>query len=113
MIESEEHISYVGTIVLSTTPRTIYELWNEWTVGIGGRKPARNFSSQERSRVKHKYAKRKLVWDTVKRLVNRGLSVHVVIDEIYAAYGRNNSLTKIITLIQRDKTNFVPPELRI
>ena len=40
---------------LSAHPRTLYELWDEYTNGIGGRKPAREFTSQERGKVKYKY----------------------------------------------------------
>ena len=33
---------------LSSCPRTVYELWDEYTVGVGGRKPAREFTAHER-----------------------------------------------------------------
>ena len=113
MSQSEEQTSYSGTIALSSTPRTLYDLWDEWTIGIGGRKPARYFTAQERGRVKHKFSKRKNIWDLISRLVQTGLSAHVAVDKIYVAYGRHQNVSKIIAAIQRDKkANFIPPGLR-
>ena len=52
---TSRHVS----VVLSPHPRTLYEVWVEYNNGIGGRKPARKFSSQERGKVKYKYYRRK------------------------------------------------------
>jgi hypothetical protein len=57
---------------LSPNPRTLYILWGEYENmgGIGaGRKAARLFRRQERGKVKHKYTRRKAVWDTIAALV--------------------------------------------
>jgi hypothetical protein len=57
---------------LSPTPRTLGVLWQEWTDGIGGRKAARLFTREERGKCKHKYHRRKIVWDRIRLLVNAG-----------------------------------------
>jgi len=56
--------------------------------GIGGRKPAREFSSEKRGKVKYKYYRRKKVWDLVSSLTRNGLECHVAIDRIYQEYVR-------------------------
>jgi hypothetical protein len=33
---------------LSPTPCLLFNLWAEWTVGIGGQKPAKDFTAAER-----------------------------------------------------------------
>ncbi len=38
---------------LSPTPQSLYILWNEWEIGIGGRKAAKFFTPQEHGIVKH------------------------------------------------------------
>ena len=49
----------VGTelsgILLSPNPRSLHDLWEEYQNGLGGRKPARQLSYQERGKVKHKF----------------------------------------------------------
>ena len=98
---------------LSATPRDLHTLWQEYQVGLGGRKPARLFTAWERGRVKHKYTRRKVVWDTVDRLVRGGLTANVAIDRIYDTYGRNATVTKIINNMLSDRrNNTVPAALR-
>ena len=40
---------------LSACPRTLYELWDEYTMDTEGRKAAREFNAQERGALKYKY----------------------------------------------------------
>ena len=99
---------------LSPHPRTIYELWDKYTIGIGGRKPAREFNAQERGKVKYKYYRRKKIWDLILSLTRNGLAHHVVIDQIYQVYGREKSVTQIIKRIQDDnKRNYTHPMLEV
>ena len=102
------------TAALSPHPRTLYELWDEYTTGLGGRKPARECNAQERGKVKYKYYRRKKAWDLISSLTRSGLQHHVAIDRIYQVYGRKKSVTQIIKLIQADqKRKYIPPLLRI
>ena len=80
---------------LSSCPRTLYVLWNEYEVGIGGRKAAKLFNSAERGRVKHKYSLRKVFWDQVIKMIRRGYTAHTAIDKIYEVYTARDSVTNI------------------
>ena len=88
--------------VLSPTPRTIFILWHEYQHGIGGRKAARLFTPHERGRVKHKYHRRKVVWDLVSGLVRGGLTANLAIDCIYQLYGADASVMTIINRLKKD-----------
>ena len=52
---SEGHSNYLGTVSLSPNPRTTFNLWGEWTVGIGGRKPAKDITAAKQGKFKFKY----------------------------------------------------------
>lgn len=100
---NQNHVPYQST--LSPTPRTIHSLWLEYETGIGGRKPARDFTREERGRVKHKYHRRKVVWDCVSRLIRAGLTANVACDRIYQVYGVSTPVTRIINNMKRDARN--------
>jgi hypothetical protein len=102
-----------GVATLSPTPRCLYTLWQENQVGFGGRKAARLFTARERGQVKHKFSRRKVVWETVERLVRGGLQANVAIDRIYQAHGRELNVTRIINRMLTDRKNrTVPASLR-
>ncbi len=99
---------------LMPTPRSLHDLWSEYLHGVGGRKPARLFSYTERGRSKHRYSRRKIVWDTVLGLVRQGHTSELAIDKIYGVYGGQTSVTKIINGLKRDKKEgTLSPNLRI
>jgi hypothetical protein len=100
---------------LSPNPKNLYEVWQEYQVGIGGRKAAKLFTAKERGgKVKHKYHRRKVVWSMVSGLVRVGLTADTAIDQIYAVYGQQTSVTNIINGIKRDsKAGTLNPNLRI
>jgi hypothetical protein len=90
---------------LMPTPRSLHDLWQEYQHGVGGRKAARLFSYSERGRVKHKYHRRKIIWDLVAGLVRQGHTADAGIDRIYAVYGGQTSVTNIINGLKRDRKN--------
>jgi hypothetical protein len=97
---------------LSPTPRSLHTLWDEYTVGIGGRKAAMLFTPTERGKCKHTYSHRKKFWDIIDQMVRRGHTAQVAIDGVYSRYGRELSVTNIINLIKRDRRqNTVPAAL--
>jgi len=99
---------------LSSCPRTLQELWIEYELGLGGRKAARLFTAQERGRVKHKYTRRKHVWDLIKLLIRTGLSYQTACDRIYNVYGQATTVTTIINRINHDKkSGTLHPDLRV
>ena len=49
-----QHLARAAHASLSPCPRSLYDLWTEYVHGIGGRKPASQFSHGERGKSKHK-----------------------------------------------------------
>lgn len=88
---------------LSKNPRDLYVLWREFDKGLGGRKAARLFTARERGQVKATYYRRKVVWEAIATLIRAGRTAFVAIDLIYQSYGRNQSVTKIIGSMLRDR----------
>ena len=88
---------------LSRLPKTLYDLWDEYTVGLEGRKPAKYYSSVERGRCKYKYTRRKVVWSKIEELVLGGYTAHVAIDMILHHYGKEKSVTQVINLMRKDR----------
>lgn len=101
---------------LSHLPRTLYDLWTEYDIGVDGRKAAKDFTPAERGSVKYNYHRRKVVWDVIAGRVRAGDTAHVAIDRIYNVYGQNRTVTHIINAMRRDRTlyNGLPhPALRV
>ena len=76
-------------------------------MGIGGRKAAKLFTSEERGKVKFKFHRRKHVWDCVAELVRAGFTAQVAIDRICQVHGEDSAVTTIINKMQMDKRNHV------
>jgi len=98
---------------LSPRPQNLYELWNEYQHGIGGRKAAKNFTRTEKGRVKCTYTRRKVIWDEIDRLVRAGDTYLVAIDRIYQAYGQTLSVSRLSDLIREDRKTGRHPALRV
>ncbi len=98
--ESEVHHS----ANLCHCPKNLHVLWAEYESGVGGNKPARLFNKTERGKVRFKYCCRKIVWDAVEALVQRGLTSDVAIDRIYSECGGPNSkVNEVIEELKRFK----------
>ncbi len=112
--EAQEEGAGQGQIRLTSTlsphPKDLHELWQEYEFGIGGRKPAKLFTAQERGKEKFKYSRRKVAWDTVERLVRAGHTAQVAIDNIYDVYG-NLTVSKLISKLRQDNQNGGHPRL--
>ena len=93
------------TASLSPTPRTLFNLWEEYQHGLGGRKAARLFTPQERGRMKYKYSRSKVIWSTIATLVRSGFTANVAMDRIYQVYGGDSTVTSIINRLCTDKMN--------
>jgi Transcriptional activator of glycolytic enzymes len=99
---------------LSPMPKNLYDLWQEYQIGIAGRKPARNFTAQERGRCKFKYCRRNFVWKLIVKLVNAGITAQAACDRIYNIYGEGASVTTIINKLKKDiQTNNLHHTLRV
>ena len=58
-----------AVVLASKTPKTLFVLWQELEVGIGGRKSARLFTRVERGHVKCLYCWHKVLMEAVACLV--------------------------------------------
>jgi len=103
MVVSRPAVMRQQEATLMPTPRSLHDLWAEFEHGVGGRKAAKLFSYSERGRCKHRYHRRKIVWDLIGGLVRAGHTAQVEMDRIYTVYGGNTSVTTIINSIKRDK----------
>ena len=74
----------------------------EYEFGIDGKKPAKDYTSEERGKNRFAYSRRKVVWDKIKELLRAGYSSHTAIDKIYEAYP-NMTVTQIINQMRKDK----------
>ena len=90
---------------LMPKPKSLFDLWDEYINGVGGRKPARHFLEPERGWVKYKYTRRKVVWDLIRKLVDLGHTAQRAIDMIYEVYGEQTCVTAIINRMRKDKLN--------
>ena len=105
--------SIFARVYLSPLPRKLFDLWQEYIEEIGGRKPARQFSFSERGRVKHKFHRRKILWDLISGLTQQGYTANSAIDAIYNVSGQQTSLTNIKNGVKRDlKYGTLNPNLR-
>ena len=112
-LDGTEGVEDTRVATLSTHPKSLSALWQEYEFGIAGRKPAREFTAEERGRVKYQYTRRKVVWDAVAELVRAGFTASAACDKIYGVYGRNLSVTNIINRMRRDRVNGGHPQLRV
>ena len=81
----------------------MYQLWEEFQYGIGGRKPAKKFTTKERGRVRFLYTRRKVFWDKMKELLKyEGHTYHTAIEELYSIYGKL-PVTTITNLMRIDR----------
>jgi hypothetical protein len=86
-----EHEFHVCTSILFPLPQNLFDLWQEYIEGIGGKKPARHFSFSERGCVKHPFHIRKMLWDMISGLTRQGYTANSAIDLIYNVYGQKTS----------------------
>jgi len=83
--------------------KNLYLLWKEYEFGLDGKKPAREFTTYERGQNKCSYSKRKVFWDIVEKLIQRGYTSDTAIDHIYLVYGMKKSNTQILDAMRKDK----------
>ena len=89
-------------------PTNLYALSNEYEVGVGGNKAAKELRSKERGRVKsNKYCRRKKLWVAMERLssIAAGADSNTTIHRIYEVYGTNRKDSCILKEMAVHKTN--------
>ena len=92
-------------------PKDLYILWAEYEAGVGGNKPARQFTASERGKVKFKYSRQKIAWDVIDKMINAGNTSDVAIERIYSVYG-HQPVNKIIHELREGNKTGGHPILR-
>ncbi|KAG7340742.1 glycolytic enzyme transcriptional activator [Nitzschia inconspicua] len=100
-----------GPAELSSGPKTLHQLWDEYMFGIGGRKPAKDFTPEERKKCRHRYFRRKPVWDCIQHHINYGYSPAAACERIHQCYGYHLSITQILKAFKQDKHRGGHPSL--
>ena len=98
---------------LYRSPKSLYDLWQEYQFGLNGEKAAKDFSSRERGKNKSMYCRRKVFWDVISTLIRAGFTSDTAIDKVYQVYGRGTSVTSILVMMVRDRKNGGNPNLRV
>ena len=91
----------LGPANLVNCPANLFTLWNEYEIGVGGNKAAKEFTTKERGRVKSKYCRRKKFWQAMERLISAGADSHTAIRRIYEVYGENTKVSRILKEMTR------------
>jgi Transcriptional activator of glycolytic enzymes len=101
-------------VELSERPKTLMDLWLEWTQGTGGQKPAKDFSRHERGgKVRFRYYRRKVFWDVISKHVAAGYDAQTAIERVRMSYGYSLSVYSILEKMTKDKKTGGHPNLRI
>ncbi|KAG7340248.1 hypothetical protein IV203_023791 [Nitzschia inconspicua] len=98
----------IGAPTLAPNLKTLQEMWREWQFGIGGRKPAKDFTPpQERGNptgcIKQTYYRRKCVWLILRHLNDNDHNISGAINIMKETYGQNVSVTDMQKAIVRDR----------
>jgi hypothetical protein len=93
---------------LSPNISCLMSLWTEYEFGIGGRKPAKNWTAAERGNQKQKqtYYRRNCIWKIQLHLINKGHRIEAANAIIRSTYGERTSITNISKLIVRDRSEY-------
>ena len=113
VFEQEEASRRESNARLSSHPRCLHMLWNEFEFGCGVNKAAKLFTAVERGKVKHKYCLRKVFWDTVNDMVLRGWAASTACEKIRNVYIDQSSISKILFKMRSDRNSgSIPNVLR-
>jgi len=93
---------------LAPNIKDLMVLWGEYQHGIAGRKPAKDWTREERGgggdkKVKQTYYRRNCIWKIQKLLVHGGKTIHAANAAIEVTYGSGSSITAISAGIVRDR----------
>lgn len=92
---------------LSSNPRTLSVLWDEYVNGIGGRLPASEFTSRQRNTraTKPNFCHRRPFWAIMVRLIDSGCTVATAMARVHRVYDRFGCLTEMLKAMKIDERN--------
>jgi hypothetical protein len=87
---------------------SLRSLWTEYEFGIGGRKPAKDWTTFERGNKKQKqtYYRRNCIWKLQIHLINKGHRIEAANRIISTTYGESTSITNISKAIVQHRTQY-------
>jgi len=88
---------------LSKRPGDLYVLWREYSLGLNGGKPARDYTWSERGANRCAYSRRKNFWNAICSLMTKGYSADTAIDRVYEVYQKSQCVSVILDAIIADK----------
>jgi hypothetical protein len=95
--------TYDSTAKLSSFPRNLLLLWQDYLYGLEGNKAAKNFTSVERGRIKFKFCHRKCFWEVMVKLCNAGFTDLSSIDKVHQAHDMKILVSAILAMMQKDR----------
>jgi hypothetical protein len=100
-------------VKLCSCPKSLFDLWQEYMIGIGDAKPVKDYTETERGANKINYCRSKTFWDVVSKRTNAGYLACVAINRVYECYGNGLYVTKFLNQMTKYKKNGGHPNLRI
>mmetsp|Transcript_23771 Transcript_23771/g.67202 ORF Transcript_23771/g.67202 Transcript_23771/m.67202 type:complete len:349 (-) Transcript_23771:70-1116(-) len=93
-----------STITLCRKPENLFTVWQEFTLGICGSKPAYKFTKSEINlkHIKTRYCQRKPTWDVIRAMIKKGFTAEQAIEKIYEVYGKDIALRTLLNRIVKD-----------
>lgn len=105
-VEEETHESCATSnstrVAKLSRVKTLHQLWDEYTKGINGCIPAKDFFPHEVRAQKSSFSRRKTFWKMVQNMLRKGYSSDTAIDRIYQIYGNSTTITNILIRIRED-----------
>ena len=101
------------SVTLGKLPKTVVEVWKEWTTGSGGAKPCSLWTPAERGKFKTQISRRQNIWDIMLMYTGAGFEDAYAIDKIKQAYGKDTRVSNIIIQIVKDKKTGGHPLLKL
>ena len=89
--------------------RKIGDAWQEWMHGIGGNKPAKDWTPAERRQQKSTYCRRLPLWKLMSKMCTAGLAPSVFIHRIDIHYGPVRSIGAVADRIKKDTNDGTLP----
>ena len=86
---------------LCDRPKQPATLWEEWIEGVGGRLAAKDFTPQQRGKVKALFHLRKPFWLCIERLIHNGYDAASAVDPVDELCSGFNTITKKLDQIRK------------
>ena len=104
---ADENSRALATV--SRNPKCLHLLWQEYELGLNGKKAAKLFTAKERGKEASLYSKRKVFWQKVSEMIRAGWTSTDAINAIQNHYS-GLSLTTTLLRMRADRKNKTYPK---